>query len=131
MFDTRILKGMIGMTIKAILFDLDNTLINRRLAFEKYTYNFIDKFVKTIDGEDKDEIAKYIIAADQDGYRPKRELYEEIITRCEMKDEKTSVEALLSYWFSEFFKCTILMPGAREILEHFISLNIPLGLITN
>jgi 2-haloalkanoic acid dehalogenase type II len=119
------------MTIETIIFDLDNTLINRKLAFKAYTERFIERFVNLSDEGKRKEITEYIITADRDGYRKKRELYEEIRTNLMMKDNNTSVEEMLEHWFSEFFKCSILMEGTIEILDNLKAKNIRLGIITN
>ncbi|MCM3748075.1 HAD family hydrolase [Paenibacillus pasadenensis] len=118
------------MPIQAVLFDLDNTLINRRKAFQGYAERFVDEFVVIGDSMSKTEIVESIIAADQDGYRKKRELYTELMTSLEMKSPVTA-DRLLEYWFSEFFKHTVVMDGAIELLEQLKLEQIKLGLITN
>ena len=37
------------MILDAIIFDLDNTLINRKAAFQAYSELFIDRFVELTD----------------------------------------------------------------------------------
>jgi putative hydrolase of the HAD superfamily len=118
------------MTIEAVIFDLDNTLVNRKNAFKKYSEQFIDQFVQAKNLSNKDEIIEYMIVADRDGYRKKREFYEELLMNFKMKNGIT-VDDLLDFWFSEFFKCTVLMDGAIEILVELKSRKIKLGLITN
>lgn len=118
------------MPIQAVLFDLDNTLVNRRKAFQGYAERFVDEFVVIGDSTNRTEIVESIIAADQDGYRKKRELYTELMTSLEMKSPVTA-DRLLEYWFSEFFKHTVVMDGALELLEQLKLKQIKLGLITN
>jgi putative hydrolase of the HAD superfamily len=117
--------------VSTVIFDLDNTLINRKMAFQSYTEKFVERFIH-IPNEDKlKEIIEYIITADQNGYRKKRELYEEFLNNLVIKNEQTTVEEMLEYWFSEFFKCSILMNGATEVLECLKAQGIKLGIITN
>lgn len=118
------------MPIKAIIFDLDNTLVNRKRAFKKYTEEFIDEFVIITESTNRDEIIEYIRIADRDGYRKKHELYEDLMKNLKMKNDVT-IEGLLGYWFSEFHKSTELMDGAIDILEELKNKQIKLGLITN
>lgn len=119
------------MILEAVLFDLDNTLINRKLAFIKYTELLIEKFIVHYDELHKVAIMEHIRLADQNGYRNRQELFEEILQTFEMKDTDISIEILLDHWFSKFFKCTVLMDGALEVLEYLKNKNIKLGLITN
>lgn len=118
------------MNINAVLFDLDNTLINRKQAFEKFSNMFVDHYVVALNPSEKNEIIQYIIEADRDGYRSKKELYEELLNHLQWKKE-TTLEELLEYWFSEFFKCTIVMDGAMEVIHFLRNRGLKLGLITN
>lgn len=120
-----------SLKLEAVIFDLDNTLINRKLAFAKYTELLIDKFIVHHDPLHKDAIMEHIQLADRDGYRRRQELFEEILQNFEMKTSDIAIETLLNHWFSEFFKCTVLMDGALEALEYLKKHNIKLGLITN
>ncbi len=119
------------MILEAVIFDLDNTLINRKLAFSKYTELLIEEFIVHQSELHKDTIMEHIRLADRDGYRKRHELFEEILQNYEMKHSDISIEILLDHWFSEFFKCTALMDGALEVLEYLKYNDIKLGLITN
>ncbi|MCQ6557671.1 HAD family hydrolase [Paenibacillus mendelii] len=119
------------MRIEAVIFDLDNTLVNRREAFKVFTERFIDQFIVIKDEIHRIEVMEHIRIADQDGYRKKRELYEELRSSLELKNRETSVDELLTFWFDEFFKCTLLMEGAKEVLDYLRMRKIKLGLITN
>ncbi|OXM15181.1 HAD family hydrolase [Paenibacillus herberti] len=118
------------MAIQAVLFDLDNTLVNRKKAFQNYAERFVDEFVLVVDSRNRVQVVEYIIQADRDGYRKKRELYEELLTEFTMKNPVTA-DTLVDYWFAEFFKHTVVMDGALELLEQLRSKEIKLGLITN
>lgn len=124
------MKGSLNVQIKAVIFDLDNTLVDRKNAFKKYTEQFIDEFVIITESTNRADITEYIRVADQDGYRKKRELYEELMMNLTMKNDVT-VDKLLDYWFSEFFKCTVLMDGAIDLLKELKLRQVKLGLITN
>lgn len=119
------------MNVEAVIFDLDNTLVNRKHAFMKYSEWFIDQFIVTRDSAHKIEVLEYIRIADQNGYRNKAELYEELLTTFEMKNLEMTAKDLLEHWFSEFHKHTVLMDGTFEILDYLKQKNTKLGLITN
>ncbi|WP_026021581.1 HAD family hydrolase [Paenibacillus senegalensis] len=118
------------MSRKAVLFDLDNTLINRKEAFHVFSERLLDQFFEC-GAEAREEMLDFIRIADRNGYRNKRELFEEIKGKYVLKDPAVSVEDLLKYWFSEFFKCTVLMDAAKEVLDSIKDQGYVLGLITN
>lgn len=45
------------MALQAVIFDLDNTLVNRKLAFKAYLDSFIDTFVVVSDHAERIRIA--------------------------------------------------------------------------
>ncbi|BBH21942.1 haloacid dehalogenase [Paenibacillus baekrokdamisoli] len=119
------------MRVEAVIFDLDNTLINRKLAFRNYTRSFIEQFINVSGEEQIENIMEYIRIADLDGYRDRKDLFEYLRVNCELKKSNTNLDELLGHWFSEFFKCTILMDGTMDLLNNISAHNIKLGLITN
>lgn len=128
---TSIYKPNKTLKFEAVIFDLDNTLINRKKAFRKFAEQFIDRFVVTSGPQQTNEMIEYFVREDRDGYRKKRELFTQLFKRFEMKNAETSVDELLECWFSEFYKCTVPMEGAHEVLVALKSSGIKLGLITN
>lgn len=117
--------------IEAILFDLDNTIVNRQQAFELYIDRFVERFVDAAAHQDAASITEYIRQADRNGYRKKRELYEELFRELKMKHADTTVQQLLDYWFATFSECTVLMEDATEVLTELRARGFKLGLITN
>lgn len=119
------------MTVRAIIFDLDNTLVNRKEAFRKFAGKFMDQFVEATDSRQREQFIEYMIEADRDGYRRKQELYEELKQKLSMRNPDVTIDELVAYWFAEFSKCTVLMDGAIEVLEKLKSEGLKLGIITN
>ncbi|WP_311082115.1 HAD family hydrolase [Paenibacillus polymyxa] len=119
------------MSIEAIIFDLDNTLIHRKQAFAAYTEHFIERFIVAEEPAMRTAVVEQIRLADQDGYRDKKELYTELHTDLELKNPDTSVQEMLGFWYGEFHKFTVLMDGAKEVLSELRSRGLKLGIITN
>ncbi|MEK5508523.1 HAD family hydrolase [Paenibacillus sp. FSL P4-0113] len=119
------------MSIEAIIFDLDNTLIHRKQAFAAYTERFIERFIVAEEPAIRAAVVEQIRLADQDGYRDKKELYTELHADLELKNPHTSVQEMLGFWYSEFHKFTVLMDGAKEVLSELRSRGLKLGIITN
>lgn len=118
------------MNLNAVLFDLDNTLINRKQAFEQFTNRFVDKYIVIATAAERNKVVQYIVKADRDGYRDKTELYRELLEHLHWK-KATTLDEWLAYWFSEFFECTVLMDGAVDVIHFLRSKGLKLGLITN
>jgi len=119
------------MSIRAVLFDLDNTLADRRAAFAVYTERLIDAFIEVGGGMERREIAETIRLADRNGYRQKSELYAELLQSLPFRDSSVTVEDLLTFWFAEFPGCTIAMDGAAEVLAALRGRGMKLGIVTN
>ncbi|MNW23454.1 Pyrimidine 5'-nucleotidase YjjG [compost metagenome] len=119
-----------------VLFDLDNTLANRKLAFGSFSRQFIEEFLDTsvIDASSMDNdsaLMECIRIADRNGYRSKQELFQELLHTLPFKEEHVTVRQLLDYWHSEFVRHTTMMEGAEELLLDLRAQGFRLGLITN
>ena len=64
------------MTVKAIIFDLDETLTDRRAAMNTFIKRLIARYFPDSDEAAQNMIAKRFKEADHNGYRDKREVYE-------------------------------------------------------
>ena len=112
--------------MKAILFDLDDTLVSRQIAFEKFCEYLIDKYLPSLPAP-RTEIIAYMIAADGRGYRGADRFFNEIIDRWGFK---TNPEQMMEERFAVFPEFTTPMPGMHEVLES-LAARYPLGMITN
>lgn len=63
--------------IKAIIFDLDNTILNRTRTFEGFTQSLLKTYFSHL--ETTDNISQRIIELDQDGYKDKPLLFHELL----------------------------------------------------
>ena len=116
--------------INTVIFDLDNTLVNRKRAIETFSEKFIDHFIDIPNPADKPEIVRYFIEADQDGYRGKKVFFQDLLENLKWKKE-AAYQELLDYWEAEFYVHTQLMDGAEDVLQFLKSRGLTLGLITN
>ncbi|MFD1737454.1 HAD family hydrolase [Bacillus salitolerans] len=116
--------------IKAIIFDLDNTLMNRNEAFNKFAYKLIDKYIYFSIENERKKVHEILRIADRDGYRSKEEIFQELSTILPWK-YRPSIDEFISFWFSEFPKFSVPMENALEVIKEFKRRNIKLGIITN
>jgi putative hydrolase of the HAD superfamily len=61
---------------QAILFDLDNTLIDRQAAFRQYAIDFCHRRLQSLTLSEKEQALDEILAADDWGYRPRDQFCE-------------------------------------------------------
>ncbi|KKI90627.1 L-2-haloalkanoic acid dehalogenase [Bacillus sp. SA1-12] len=115
--------------IKAALFDLDGTLLNRNesvIHFIKRQYERLHKEVGHIPKEKY--IAKFI-ELDQHGYVWKDKVYQQLVN--EFKIEKITWEDLLYDYVGEFKNNCVPFPYLIEMLVNLKNKNLHLGIITN
>lgn len=114
-------------SFKAILFDLDNTILDRTRTFGQFTNAFINHYVGHV--ETTQEIFDRIIDLDQDGYKDKHELFSELLDELPWKVRPEHVE-LMDFYAEQYVKNAVLMDGALEVITH-LRKTYKTGLITN
>jgi putative hydrolase of the HAD superfamily len=114
--------------IKAVIFDLDNTILDRTTTFKNFTVGFLKAYFAHLDPNQ--QILERIILLDEDGYKDKLELFTALLEELPWK-EKPEVAELLDYYNREYVKSAVLMDHAREVIQHIRNKNYKTGLITN
>ena len=115
--------------IESVLFDLDNTLIDRTGAFrsfcvELYRSNDAIRQVST-----EEEAVSFLVELDQDGMCDRRRLFEQVISKWpgSFEDEEEAVEVYMSRYPS----LASLAPSTLRLLDDLRSRGVPLGIVTN
>lgn len=116
--------------IKAILFDLDNTLMDRDRTFRGFARQLISERVKVSGPEETERIIEYMIESDADGYRPKEGFFKELIQELPWI-VKPDLTELKSYYDKNYMSHARIMEHAVETLKACRSLGLKLGIITN
>ncbi|MFD2613118.1 HAD family hydrolase [Paenibacillus gansuensis] len=114
---------------KALLFDLDNTLLDRTLTFSKFTDKLLDTFATALTTDEKNRWSSLIIELDNDGYKNKKELFHDILPLLPWKD-KLAADQLWDFYTREYPANAELMQGTRKLLDYCKG-KYSLGLITN
>lgn len=118
-------------TIKAVIFDLDNTLMDRDYTFRAFSKKLINDYLSHIQDQEKiRDILGYMRIADADGYREKRGFFEELVERLPWS-EKPDVDVLYSYYKQHYMKETCLMKYAVEAIQACRDKGYKLGVLTN
>lgn len=115
-------------TYKAILFDLDNTILDRTQTFGNLTRSFLKTYFNHLD--DTQSLHDRIIQLDQDGYKEKQTLFSELLDELPWIS-KPAVQELLQFYGTEYVKNAMLMEHASEVIRHVKQKGYLTGLITN
>ena len=112
--------------IKAIIFDLDDTLLDRSRTFHKYCEYLIENFFpKNI--QDKEEIIKRLSVLDNNGYKKRKIFCKEIIDEYKLN---YNIEEIENNWYEKFNKFCVAEENLIDILE-YLTIKYKLAIITN
>jgi len=111
--------------IKAIIFDLDDTLIDRKKAVTSYFEWLVKSYCPIPTDVHQIEI---LLQLDNFGHTDKWTFYEKLIELWNLKN--ISASDFIQIWRCEFYKHTIAREGVYEVLT-YLSKRYLLGLISN
>lgn len=114
---------------KAVLFDLDGTLLNRDASVKAFIDNQYDRLKNWVGHVPKEQYMTRFIELDKRGYVWKDKVYQQLTQ--EFSISTITWEALLQDYIREFqFHC-IPFDQLLQMLEDLKSKNMLLGMITN
>jgi putative hydrolase of the HAD superfamily len=116
-------------TPKAILFDLDDTLTDRKATLKRFAIQYLEDFGSHLE-MDVEVLALELEKADGGGYRPRPEMFQILLETVPWKIAPTQDE-FLTYWINTFPRLALPMPGMLETLTTLKSRGFKLGIITN
>ena len=115
------------MKIKAVLFDFDHTLGDRkRYAYAAYSF-FVTSSVKGIDAFTKETMIQECMLLDQQGNVNKMYVRNEILRKYAVD----LGEDFAARWNRQLWRYTVLFPDAMETLTTLRNRGYKLGVITN
>lgn len=115
--------------IKAVLFDLDGTLVNRDASVEKFIGNQYESLKKLLGHIPKELYTSKFIELDSRGYVWKDKVYQQLIAEFYIKG--ITWESLLQDYLLEFKNHCVPFPNLIRMLEALKAKSIILGIITN
>jgi putative hydrolase of the HAD superfamily len=118
-----------GVPIKAVLFDLDDTLYDREELVRKVVIDQYDAFEHELCSVPKDEFVTRVLQLDDRGYADKRKLYETVVFEWGLAPDMIGRLAE-NFWTSYDEKCE-LPQDTRVTLQTLRQNGIKLGVITN
>jgi putative hydrolase of the HAD superfamily len=118
--------------MKNILFDLDNTLIDRAATVASFSIPFIEKFkTQLLTDVCVDELARSFVLLDNGGYAKHSERAKAIKNLNIWCGEPESNEVLSEFWQSWIPNNSVLMFGALDCLRELREMGFKIGLVTN
>lgn len=115
--------------IKAVLFDLDETLLTRGAAIRAFIGDQYDRHVAALAGVERDNFTARFLALEDGGHTPKTVVYPALT--AEFGIIRISPDALLADYQAVYPSFVTLSVGAREALAGLREQGIATGIITN
>ncbi|HHY2676684.1 HAD family hydrolase [Bacillus toyonensis] len=115
--------------IRAVLFDLDGTLLDRRQSLEQFIRDQYNRFAFHLINIEKFEYCSRFLELDNNGYTWKDKVYSTLL--CEYNITTLTPEQLLHDYITNFRHHCIPFPNMHELLQQLKQLNIKIGIITN
>src|SRR5687768_4345392 len=100
------------MRIRAVLFDLDNTLTDRTLSLSVFARQFACDFAPLLrESQVYADLEAVIQQGDGGGYKPKDRMFAEIQALMQWRDNPPALEHIRDYWYQISPGCMQLRPG--------------------
>ncbi|EOO17599.1 HAD family hydrolase [Bacillus cereus] len=115
--------------IRAILFDLDGTLLDRRQSLEQFIHDQYNRFAFHLINIEKSEYCSRFLELDNNGYTWKDKVYSTLL--CEYNITTLTQEQLLHDYITNFQHHCIPFQNMHELLQQLKQRNIKIGIITN
>ena len=114
---------------KAVLFDLDGTLLNRDKSIELFINQQYERLYELLSHVPKEQYISRFIELDNHGYVWKDKVYQQLID--EFNISSVTWEELLQDYLEEFKHHCVGFPHICEMLEGLKNNKIALGMISN
>lgn len=115
--------------IKAVIFDLDGTLLDRGSSIHKFILEQHERLKNILGHIDRAEYASRFIELEKNGYVWKDKVYLQLVEEFDIQG--MSWQQLLDDYLAQFPKHCISFPNLIPMLEELKSSSIRLGMITN
>ncbi len=117
--------------VRAILFDLDQTLTDRPGSILKICERFMQRFGGDLaPASTAAVVLARMVELDMEGYRPRKDFFAELLKALSwlQPPEVTRIE---DFWNNQYPRCTLANPGAEETLRRLKERGLKLGIVTN
>lgn len=113
-----------------LLFDLDNTLMDRDRTFRSFSETFVRDHLGHLEPAEQLAVVEDMIVRDADGYRDKDGFFAELSEVLPWQTRLTAAE-IRAYYDRSYMGHGAAMDGAEELLAYCRDKGYRLGMITN
>ena len=123
---------MVGveLTIRTVLFDLDETLTDRTASLSRYAALFHGEFAQRLGPVSVREIESTLVALDERGYRPREEVYAGIASQLPWASAPDPA-TIRHHWRTRFPASAVGRVGLHETLASLAAAGVRVGVVTN
>ena len=118
-----------GKRFRAVLFDLDDTLVDRRASFRRFTGRFYETYSCVRASHSLEEAYQELLALDRWGHVPKEEVFTKALGIWPGIDR--SVDELVEFFWDELVAGMRPIEDAPEFLRELSAGGVPWGIVTN
>jgi putative hydrolase of the HAD superfamily len=118
------------MNFNTILFDLDDTLLDRNRSLYTFIELFKAKYDHVLVCEGDLKFKDIFLELDCSGYKPREEMFKELLNITSWRI-KPKIKEIMDYWNTEFPKCALPVTDLYGILDYFQDKKINMGIVTN
>ena len=115
--------------LQAVIFDLDDTLLDRRGSFDAFVRDQWKRFLPSVQAIELEQYVQTLTEHDRNGYGPRKGLFAGLTTRFGLPADVA--DSLLSDYRAKFPSACRLFPDALDTLASMRASGLKLGLITN
>jgi putative hydrolase of the HAD superfamily len=116
--------------LRAVLFDLDDTLTDRARSIERLAPLFTDHFSGQLEDVQSDQIIRCIKTADGGGYASREALCAHLQSSLPWR-KPPGAEELVAFWRTTFPRCNVERAGVTPLLQALYRRGLKLGVISN
>ncbi len=116
--------------MSVVLFDLDDTLTDRRVTLEHYVEKLLEAFAAQLGAADMTRVLEAIAEVDERGYAPREQVFAHLLKTLPWR-RPPLLENLADHWRHHYPRSVVAREGALETLTTLLDRQHTLGLVTN
>ena len=118
------------MNFNTILFDLDDTLLDRNRSLCTFIELFKAKYAHVLDYKGSLKFKDVFLELDCSGYKPRDEMFKELLNATSWR-LKPELKEIMEYWNSEFPQCAVPVADLYRVLDYLQDKKMNMGIVTN